>query len=104
MNVELLIEEQVHLVQAHPSHSLEDVPRVLHPVHVAYLGSVIGRDGKLGDLQTLQDELNDDLGIKVKVVCISLEGNLRQSFGGIDPITRMKLGERSPKNPVLETG
>ena len=93
MNVELLVEEQIHLMQAHTRHGLEDIPGVFQPVHVADLRTVIGRDRQLRDPQSLQDQLNDDFSVEMKVVRVSLERDLRQSLGGIDSVAGMKLGE-----------
>src|SRR4051794_30129283 len=86
VDVELPVEKEVHLVKAGAEHCLEDVPGILHPVDVTDFLAVVRRNWQLGDSQLLQDQLNDDLGIKMEIVRVLLKWDLRQSGSGVEAI------------------
>ena len=104
IDVELRIVEKIDLAQARLGRGLEDIPRVTHPVDVADLVAVVGRDRQLRDAEFFQDELDDDLGIEMKILRVPLERNLRQRAGRVEPVAGMKLREPGAEHPVLEIG
>src|SRR5436305_1199781 len=102
MNIELAIEKEIHLMQTNPRHRLENVPGIFESVDVTDLGTVIRRYRKLGDSQVLQHQLNDDFGVEVEIVGVSLKRNLGQRCGGIEAVTGMKFREIRLEDAILE--
>src|SRR2546423_14433015 len=97
MHVEPPIVEQMNAAQPRLRRGFYDVPGVLHSVDVANLVAVEGRDRQLGDAQFFQDELNDDLGVEMKVVRVFLKRHLGERGGRVEAIAGVKLGEIGSK-------
>ena len=85
-------------------HRLENVPGVLEAVDVANLVAVVSRDGQLGDPQFFHHQLDDDLGVEMKIIRVFFERDLRQRRRRVEPVTGMKFGERRPQHSILERG
>jgi len=66
--------------------------------------AVIGRHRKLPDLQAGYYELDDDLGIEMKVVGIAIEWNTRKRRGRIDTIARVEFAELGSQEFVFDPG
>src|SRR5262245_33694698 len=86
VEVKLSIEKEIHALQTHAQHRQENVPCVLHSVDVANLSPVVGRDRQLGDAQFLENELNDYLGVEMKVVRVLFKRYLGKGSSRVEPI------------------
>src|SRR5580692_6438680 len=60
---------------------------VLHPVYVTDLIAIVGWDRKFPDRQACYHQLDDDLGVEMKILRIAVERNCRESLCRVNPIS-----------------
>src|SRR5512141_1307807 len=92
-----------HSVQAVDDDVTDDIARVLHPVYVADLVAVIGRDRDLDDPLAAIEELDDDLGVKVKSVPVVNEWEFRKGRHVVCAVSGMDFTQVRPEQRILDT-
>ena len=104
IDVELPIVKKMDSAQTGFDRRFENVPCVLHSVHVADLVAVVCRNRQLGDPEFLEYKLNDDLGVEMELACVFFEWDLGESSCCLESIAGMKFGEICSQHSVLECG
>src|SRR6185295_15345824 len=80
-----------------------DIPGVLQAVHVTDFATVKCRNRQLGYPQLFENKLNNDLGIEVEIVGVSLERHLSKRLCRIDAIAGVKFRKLCAENLILES-
>ena len=80
LHVEFAVVEEVQAAKTRFDGRSKDIPRILHPIYVANLISVISGNRKFGDTQFFQHELNDDVGVEMKIIGVFFEWDLDESI------------------------
>src|SRR5205823_3073595 len=92
-DVELPLVENSQILRAGEQRRYDDVAGILHSVDVADFVAVVGGYRELSNPHARAHELNDDIGIELKSVCIAFKRNLLKRLHGIEPVSGVKLGE-----------
>ena len=83
-------------------HRLEDVPRVLQPVHVADFVAVKSRDRDFEDAHPGKVQLHDDIRVEMEVVRVALEWNPRERLHGVKPVAAVEFAELRAEQRILK--
>src|SRR5262245_10609089 len=96
--------EQIVLLKKEFEASLDNILRIAQTVYMTNLVTISRRNINLDDLHVILDELEKDLGVKVKIVGVKGEPDGRKGSGGICAITRVPFAEMNAGQPVLQIG
>ena len=79
----------------------EGVKCVLNPLRVANLVSVIRWNRDFFYPKTGPEQLNNDFGVKMKVVGVAIEREPSEGLNRVQAIAAMELGQGTMQDPIL---
>src|SRR5947209_1445457 len=85
-----------------PPYSADDVIRVAHAIDVADLVPVVGWNRDLGNAEALMPQLDDYLGVEMKVVGEPLEIDPGERVESVRAIAAVELGQLHAERAVLD--